>query len=78
MRKMGACITRAGNRIETRGGRLRGNRVRATDLRGGAALLVAALGAEGDSVIENTDVIKRGYADVVEKLRSLGAIVEEG
>lgn len=49
----------------------------APDLRGGAALLLAALYANGESVIENSGLIKRGYADIVDKLSHLGASLYE-
>ena len=49
----------------------------APDLRGGAALLVAALAAKGESVIYGSDVIGRGYADIANKLRGVGAVIEE-
>ncbi len=50
----------------------------APDLRGGASLLLSALATEGESVIYQSDIIKRGYGRVVEHLRVLGAdIVEE-
>ena len=52
-------------------------RANAPDLRGGAALLIAALTAEGESVIANADLIYRGYENIVEKLRSLGADIKE-
>lgn len=47
--------------------------VRATDLRAGAAMVVAALTANGVSEIEDIAHIERGYEDIVEKLRALGA-----
>ncbi len=47
------------------------------DLRGGAALILASLYADGESVIENTGLIKRGYGDIVNKLRTIGADIEE-
>jgi UDP-N-acetylglucosamine 1-carboxyvinyltransferase len=50
--------------------------VRCTDLRGGAALVIAALAAEGESVIEDTHHIERGYADLPARLRALGADTE--
>lgn len=53
--------------------RLHGAEVQATDLRGGAALLAAALGAEGQSRISNLVHIARGYDSLVENLRQLGA-----
>ena len=49
----------------------------APDLRGGAALLLCALLAKGESRIENSEIIRRGYHDVVGKLRLLGAEIEE-
>ena len=45
----------------------------ATDLRGGAALVIAAMEAEGKSVIENAEVIFRGYERMIEDFKSLGA-----
>ena len=55
--------------------RLHGARVEATDLRGGAALAVAALGAEGETVITGVHHIDRGYQDLPGDLRLLGASV---
>lgn len=54
---------------------LRGCEVEATDLRGGAALVLAALGAEGRTRIARTDYIRRGYADLGGTLAALGARV---
>jgi UDP-N-acetylglucosamine 1-carboxyvinyltransferase len=51
--------------------------VTAPDLRGGAALLICALFAKGKSVIHSSEIIKRGYSDVVRKLRSIGADISE-
>ena len=53
--------------------RLHGAELAATDLRGGAAMALAALQAEGISRITNTHHIERGYAQFVESLQSLGA-----
>lgn len=47
--------------------------MRATDLRGGAALVVAALAAEGESEIRGLEHIDRGYASIEQDLRELGA-----
>lgn len=47
--------------------------VKATDLRAGAAMLIAALMAKGDTEIEDIYHIERGYENVLEKFRSLGA-----
>ena len=53
--------------------RLTGAAVKATDLRGGAALCVAALAAEGETVLSETKHIMRGYEDITGTLYSLGA-----
>ena len=49
--------------------------VSAPDLRGGAALVIAALQAEGETQIENAFYIERGYEDIAGTLRDLGGIV---
>ena len=49
----------------------------APDLRGGAALLMCALFSEGESIIENSEIIKRGYGDIVNKLSHIGADIIE-
>ncbi len=49
----------------------------ALDLRGGAALLLAALAANGESTILGSEIIKRGYTDIVNKLSTLGADIKE-
>ena len=51
---------------------LRGAAVAAPDLRGGAALVIAALAAQGTSRVTNTHFIDRGYADFAQKLSALG------
>ena len=56
--------------------KLVGARVNATDLRAGAALVIAALMAEGVTEISGVDYIMRGYERFDEKLRSLGAHIE--
>lgn len=53
---------------------LHGARVQAEELRGGAALAVAALAAEGETVVENVEFIERGYADLAGDLQRLGAV----
>ena len=53
--------------------RLQGAMVHAPDLRGGAALVVAALGAEGISEINGLSHIDRGYSRLAQDLRQLGA-----
>ena len=47
--------------------------MRATDLRAGAAMIMAALAADGVSEITEISHIERGYEDIAEKLRGLGA-----
>lgn len=77
LQKMGADITAEGRTILIRGvERLKGARVRATDLRGGAALVVAALAAHGQTEIEEISHIDRGYELLEDKLRALGAQIE--
>ncbi|MCS6774308.1 MAG: UDP-N-acetylglucosamine 1-carboxyvinyltransferase [Anaerolineae bacterium] len=56
--------------------RLRGEEVQSPDIRAGVALVIAALCAEGISVISNVQQIDRGYERFDEKLRSLGAHIE--
>ncbi|HAG04696.1 MAG TPA: UDP-N-acetylglucosamine 1-carboxyvinyltransferase [Lachnospiraceae bacterium] len=55
---------------------LKGTEVFATDLRAGAAMVIAGLAAEGETKIGNTRFIDRGYENIEEKLRSLGADIE--
>src|SRR5881409_1299826 len=55
---------------------LRGGVVESPDIRAGMAMLVAALGAEGSSVIHNIGQIERGYERIDERLRALGAQIE--
>ena len=49
--------------------------VKATDLRAGMAMVIAALVAKGTTEIEEIQYIERGYENIVEKLRNLGADV---
>lgn len=56
--------------------KLTGAKVVATDLRAGAALVLAALCAEGETVIDNVKYIDRGYEAIEEKLSALGADIE--
>ncbi|OXM86391.1 UDP-N-acetylglucosamine 1-carboxyvinyltransferase [Paenibacillus rigui] len=58
------------------GSRLQGAKVCATDLRAGAALILAALVADGETEITGTHHIDRGYVDITAKLRQLGASIE--
>lgn len=56
--------------------KLRGRLLDARDLRSGMALIAAALAAEGESTVTPLETVERGYASLVERLRSLGAQVE--
>lgn len=76
LNKMGAKIELGDACCYVEGGtKLTGARVYATDLRCGAALLVAGLIADGITEIGNVYHIDRGYADIDEKLISLGAVI---
>lgn len=55
---------------------LRGIRMASPDIRAGVSLLIAALSAEGTSIIDNSDQIDRGYQYIDQRLRSLGADIE--
>ena len=72
--RMGASFTQKDRTIVIRGvERLMGTRVAARDLRGGAALTLAGLAAEGETVVENAELIDRGYDRLDRMLASLGA-----
>lgn len=53
--------------------KLNGKKVKATDLRAGASLVIAGLIASGKTIIENADYILRGYENIIEKLNLIGA-----
>lgn len=55
---------------------LKGADIKATDLRAGAAMVLAGLIAEGTTTIENVDHILRGYENIVQKLTNVGANIE--
>ena len=55
---------------------LHGCEVRACDLRAGAAMIIAALAAEGTTIIEDAQYVERGYEDIVGKLTALGAQIK--
>ena len=74
--RMGADIRTEGHHAVIRGReRLSGARVRAHDIRAGAAVVVAGLGADGQTEVTDIGHIDRGYERFVEKLSSLGADV---
>ncbi len=54
-----------------------GTAVTAEDLRGGAALVIAGLMAQGDTVVRNTKYIKRGYSRFADNIRRLGGDIRE-
>lgn len=57
--------------------RLRGRELATPDIRAGMALVVAALAAKGKSIINQAELVERGYEDVVGKLKGLGADIEK-
>lgn len=74
LRKMGAVVSVDGKVAVFQGvDHLEGAPVRATDLRAGAAMVIAALMAHGTTEIENIHFIERGYEDIVGKLSGVGA-----
>jgi UDP-N-acetylglucosamine 1-carboxyvinyltransferase len=77
LQRMGADIRVEGRSAIVKGvDRLSGAEVTASDLRAGAALIIAGLAAEGRSTISGLEYLDRGYAHLVEKLASLGAGIE--
>ena len=77
IQKMGASATSYENKatiigVET----LQGSIVEAKELRGGAALVIAGLAAEGMTEVKNLHYIQRGYMDIVKDLRDLGAEID--
>ncbi|SHH47416.1 UDP-N-acetylglucosamine 1-carboxyvinyltransferase [Anaerosphaera aminiphila DSM 21120] len=72
--KMGADIVVNDREAVVSGGKkLKGEKVKATDLRAGAALILAGIVAEGETEISEIYHIDRGYEDIEEKFRSIGA-----
>ena len=76
--KMGAGVTVEGRLHAVVHGpcRLRGTEVAIPDIRSGAALVIAALCGEGESLLRNSWHIERGYEDMVGKLASVGARIK--
>ena len=56
--------------------KLKGKKVKATDLRAGACLVIAGLIADGKTIIDNADYILRGYENIIEKLTNIGAKIK--
>jgi len=76
--RMGATITVEGNSAIITGVKAyTGAHLSVSDLRAGAALVIAALSAEGFSVVDDIVYIERGYEDFEVKLRGLGAKIEK-
>ena len=77
LNKMGANITAQGKSAFFEGvDKLYGSPVYSTDLRAGAALIIAGIIAEGTTEIYNLEHRDRGYENIEEKFRSLGAKIE--
>ena len=77
LNRMGAHVHTEGRHAVVRGvDRLSGAPVRALDVRAGAALVLAGLAAEGETVVLESRHIDRGYPDLAGKLRALGADVD--
>ncbi|MDD4780606.1 MAG: UDP-N-acetylglucosamine 1-carboxyvinyltransferase [Tissierellia bacterium] len=75
--RMGANVKTEGNTAVLKGkSQLSGAKVKATDLRGGAALILAGLAADGETEITEVYHIKRGYANIIEKLQNVGANIK--
>lgn len=75
--KMGATISTLNDHIIYEGpNQLTGSSVKATDLRAGAALVIAGLMASGTTEITNVEYILRGYSDIIHKLSQLGADIQ--
>ncbi len=76
--RMGASINIVGSIAIIEGGKgFNPAPVKAVDLRAGAAMIIAGLAAKGVTVISDIEIIERGYDNIVEKLRSLGANIEK-
>ncbi len=77
LQRMGAKNKQEGNvAIITGVKKLTGAKVKSTDLRGGAALIIASLVAKGKTEITNIEYILRGYENIEKKLKKLGAKIE--
>ena len=77
LQKMGANVELEGRIAKIHGKTpLKGTKINATDLRGGAALILAGLIAEGTTTIHDIDYILRGYENIINKLTDVGAKIE--
>lgn len=78
LEKMNAKIKLSGNKVLTYGmSKLTAAKVKAKELRGNAALIMAGLVAEGESVVSDCQYVKRGYEDICRDMKSLGAMIYE-
>lgn len=78
LQRMGANITTEGRTAIIKGvPHLSPARVKITDLRAGAALLIAALMTEGETILYNREHIERGYENIIEKMTVLGAKIKK-
>ena len=75
LHRMGATITVSGYTQVIQGGALHAAPVKAADLRAGAALFIAGLTCEGETVIDGVQYLNRGYERLAERLRGIGAEV---
>ncbi len=76
LRKLGASIELNNNVAVVKGGKnMEGANVQAFDLRAGAAMLIAGLCADGKTIIHNANLIDRGYENLEEKFKNLGATI---
>ena len=74
--KFGVRSMLSGSSAKIEGGPIFAARASAGDLRAGAAQVILALAAKGESVIENARHVRRGYMNMADKLRALGAFIE--
>ncbi len=77
LKRLGANIQVDGKIAVIEGTKLSGATVKACDLRAGAAMVIAGLAANGITIIEEIEHIERGYENITEKLKSLGADIKK-
>ncbi len=78
LKKMGANLQLLGDTVKTYGiSNLHGETIRAQELRGNAALIMAGLVASGETKVMDCQYVKRGYEDICRDLQSLGAMIYE-
>lgn len=78
LKKMGADIEICEKEVIINNNKiLYGANVVAQDLRGGAALIIAGLSADGETVVTNTKYVKRGYSGLINKVACIGGVITE-